>query len=175
VKLVVVCHANVTRSVAAAYLLSIADHGRQLEVRSAGTHVLEGQLVSERTRRAMAQVLGMPTDLSGHRAHQFTDADAEWADLVVAMEGSQVRLLRGQHPTASPRIATLGYLSRCLPEDARPLNARLRSLCLDELDQEDGDDVVDPAGGDDDAYEATIRDLVSRCGAFFARLLPDDG
>jgi protein-tyrosine-phosphatase len=121
----------------------------------------------------MALVLGEPVDLSGHRAHQFNDADAEWAELVLAMEGSQVRLLRGQHPTASRRIATLGYLARCLPTDARPLGERLTSLRLDELDQGDADDVVDPAGGDDDAYEATMRDLVDRCGSFLARLLPE--
>jgi protein-tyrosine phosphatase len=166
VRFVVVCHANVTRSVAAAYLLTSPD----VEVRSAGTHVLEGQRVSERTRRALEFAIGKPVDLSAHRAHELNDADAEWADLILAMEGQQVRLLRRRHPSSSARIATLGYLARRLPADSRPLAERLTSLQLDEVEPADSDDVVDPAGGDDDAYEATMRDLVDRCRELLERL-----
>lgn len=173
VKLFAVCHANVARSVAAAYLLSRVDREPPLEVRSAGTHVLEGQPVSERTMRAMTKVLGEPVDLTRQRAHQFTSEDAEWADVIVTMEWSQVRLLRGLHPTAAGRIATLGYLARTLPADSRELRERLASLRLEDLDDDDHDDVVDPAGGDDTDYEATMRDLVERCSALIARLWPD--
>jgi protein-tyrosine-phosphatase len=172
VRILVVCHANVTRSVAAAYLLShsLDSAGVRYELRSAGTHAGDGQPVSARTRRALAQAIGSEPDLSGYRSHLVVPADLAWADLVVSMEGSQVRLLRRLDPESAPKIATISVLARELPYDDRPLATRIASMDLDLRVVEDDGDVVDPAGGDDEAYEATMSTLVELCGALCARL-----
>ena len=99
-RLVMVCHANVARSVAAAYLLSdlLSRDGVDAEVASAGTHATEGQPVSPKTLVALSDALGAPVTMSAHRAHQLTDEDVAWAQLIVTMEAAQVRALRRWHP-----------------------------------------------------------------------------
>jgi protein-tyrosine-phosphatase len=172
VKILVVCHANVTRSVAAAYLLSRATvpAGRALELRTAGTHAGEGQPVSVRTRDALSKVTGSEPDLRGYRSHQLVGDDLVWADLVIVMEGSQVRLLRRLNPDSSSKVATIAFLARELPSDDRHLAVRVASMGLEHCLVVDDADVVDPAGGDDDAYEATMSRLVELCEALAARI-----
>jgi protein-tyrosine-phosphatase len=167
-----VCHANVARSPAACFLLTGAqdERGLEVELRGAGTHATDGQPVSMRTRAALALALGRPADLSGYRAHQLGPDDVAWADLVIAMEASQVRALRRGHPDAAPRLATLSVLATLLPADPRPLVDRLAALQLAERVPTDDEDVEDPAGGDDEAYAASMRVLVAHCASLRDRL-----
>jgi protein-tyrosine phosphatase len=171
-RVLVVCHANVARSVAAAYLITAAlgDRAAEVEVHSAGTHATEGQHVSARTESALAAVLGAPVGLSQHRARQLTGRDVEGADLVIAMEASQVRALRRGHAQAAGKVATLGLLARELPVGG-DLHARVAAMSLAEREPDDLDDVVDPAGGDDAAYEATMAILAAWCGRLAPRLV----
>jgi protein-tyrosine phosphatase len=170
--ILVVCHANVARSVAAAYLLTgdLATHGVDVEVTTAGTHATEGQHVSSRTESSLAVAIGANVALSSHRAHQLTDADVARADLIVAMEAAQVRTLRRTHKDAASKAATLGLLARELPDAGGPLAARVAAMQLSDREPDDRDDVADPAGGDDAAYEATMADLVERCAQLAQRL-----
>jgi protein-tyrosine phosphatase len=171
-RILVVCHANVARSVAAAYLLTgdLAARGVDVEIATAGTHATEGQHVSSRTESSLAVTIGSTVALSSHRAHQLTDDDVASADLIVAMEAAQVRTLRRTHHRAAPKAATLGWLARELPEGSGPLGARVAAMHLSDREPDDRDDVVDPAGGDDAAYEATMALLVERCAQLARRL-----
>jgi protein-tyrosine phosphatase len=170
--ILVVCHANVARSVAAAYLLTgdLSVRGVDVEVATAGTHATEGQHVSSRTESSLATAIGAPVALHAHRAHQLTDDDVASADLIVAMEAAQVRALRRTHEDAAAKVATLGLLARELPEGSSPLAARVATMQLSAREPDDRDDVVDPAGGDDAVYEATMAVLVERCAQLAARL-----
>lgn len=172
-RLLVVCHANVTRSVVAAGLLeiSVGREGAGLEVRSAGTHASVGQPVSARTRDALAAVMASPPDLAAHRSAPVDAADVDWADLVVAMEASQVQWLRSRHPEAAARTSTLGHLCRSLSPAPPTLAARVAALRLETHVPSAADDVADPAGGDHDAYVATMRELVAQCDALGALLV----
>lgn len=172
VRVLVVCHANVTRSVAAAFLLSEAGEGADvaLEVRSAGTHVLEGQPVSLRTQRALSKAVGTTADLGSHRSRQLVLEDLEWADLVITMEASQVRLIRRMMPLAAPRTATLRVLADEFPRDERPAVDRVASMTLESREPDDHDDVTDPAGGDDPEYEVTMVELLALCRSLAGRI-----
>ena len=169
---VVLCHANVARSVAAGLLLRDAadERGVVLSLRTAGTHATEGQPASQRTVTALTRVTGAPARLGSHRAHQLAEADIEWADLVIAMEDSQVRYVYRVHPAASDRTATLATLSDELPRDGRSVRERIASLGLAERQGTDAGDIEDPAGGGDDAYERAMTALVVRCGELARRL-----
>jgi protein-tyrosine-phosphatase len=158
--------------VAAAYLLGgcVDEAGTAVELRTAGTHATPGQPVSSRTVAALAAVVGVPVALSDHRARQLDGADVAWADLVVAMEATQVRALRRTQPDVARRCATLGLLARELPPERRPLAGRVATLHLDERELDGADDVDDPAGGDDAAYERTMAVLVAWCGELARRL-----
>ncbi len=171
-RILIVCHANVARSVAAAYLLTgaLARRGADVEVATAGTHATEGQHVSSRTETSLATAAGAPVRLSTHRAHQLTDDDVEHADLVVAMEAAQVRAIRRTHASAAGKVATLGLLARELPEDGGALPARVATMALADRDPDDQDDVADPAGGDDAAYDATMAVLSELCAQLARRL-----
>ena len=79
---------------------------------TAGTHVVEGQPMSRRTRAALASV-GLAAD--GHRSHQLTEDDIEEADLILAMAGEHVAYIRRRHPGAAAKTGTLKRLCRDLP------------------------------------------------------------
>ena len=172
VRILVLCHANVARSVAAAVLLEGAtdERGIAIELRTAGTHATEGQPVSARTVTALQRVAGREVPMGSHRAHQLSDEDVEWADLIVAMEDSQVRFVRRAFPGASARVAALSAISTELPADGRPLADRVASLGLAEQQGTGTGDVEDPAGGDDAAYERAMAVLVDHCDELAWRL-----
>jgi len=171
-RVLVLCHANVARSVAAAALLDGATGGRGelVEVRSAGTHATEGQPVSSRTRTALAVAVGRDVPLGAHRAHQVDDDDISWADLIIAMEASQVRWLRRRFPTSAPRAATLADVATRLAGPPGTIAERVAASRLDALEPADEGDVADPAGGDDAAYLDTMQAIAGLCEAVRERL-----
>jgi protein-tyrosine-phosphatase len=168
----VVCHANVARSVVAAHLLhgAVDERGVAIEVASAGTHATTGQPVSARTSSSLAAALGHPVALGSHRARQLSESDLGDADIIIAMEAAQVRAVRRALPEAACKAATLTLLARELPRDDRPVAERVASLALADREPDAHDDVMDPAGGDDVAYAATTAVLVQLCEALAHRL-----
>ena len=169
----VVCTANQCRSPMAEVLLraALARRGTVVDVRSAGL-MAGGAPASGGSVRAMA---ARGLDLAGHRSHRMTAADVAAADLVVAMARVHAREAVVLHPPAWARTFTLKDLVRRgersgprLPEE--PIDGWLervgagrtrRDLLSDDAD----DDVADPIGGPDRAYEATaalLEDLVER-------------
>ena len=159
--LLTLCTGNAARSVLAGALL----RSGPLPVVTAGTHVIEGQPMSRRTRAAL-EAVGLSAD--GHRSHQVTDADIDDAVLILAMAAEHVSWIRRKHPGAASRTASIKRLVRDLAPGPEPLPDRLAALGLSEVDLGAWEDVEDPAGGDDDVYVSCATELAELC----ARLLP---
>jgi protein-tyrosine-phosphatase len=146
------CTGNAARSVmAGAMLRSAAVH-----IVTAGTHVVEGQPMSRRTRDALASV-EMVAD--GHRSHQLTDRDVATADLIIAMAGEHVNFIRRRYPEAAARSGSIKRLCRDLSDGPEPLTERVARLNLAGVVIDGWEDVEDPAGGDDEMYLACAREL----------------
>jgi protein-tyrosine phosphatase len=161
-----VCTGNAARSVMAGVMLEAG--GLDVTVTTTGTHVVENQPVSIRTRRAL-DVVGLQASV--HRSRQLTEADVGAADLIVALASEHVSYIRRRHPAGAPRTATLGFLARNLPVAPTPLAARVAGLGLAGIDPLVQGDVADPAGGDEQTYidcaheiAALIAELVARLG-----------
>lgn len=137
-----------------------------MPVTTAGTHVIEGQPISWRTRDALGG-LGLKAD--GHRSRQLRAADVADADLVVGFEAVHVGWIRRNFPEAAGKTATLKYLVDHLAPSGGTLSWRLQQLGLDAVVLERQEDVDDPAGGDLDDYRACaeqvdhlVRELIPR-------------
>ncbi len=162
-RLLTLCTGNAARSVMAGAMLVSAP----VHIVTAGTHVVEGQPMSRRTRDALGAV-GFRAD--GHRSHQLTDGDIEEADLILAMAGEHVAFIRRRYPEASGRTATIKRLCLQLPLPPPSLVERLGGLGLADLPIEPWEDVADPAGGDDMAYRLCAEELADLCALLLPRL-----
>jgi len=161
----VICTGNAARSVMAGALLD--SHGVWARVTTAGTHVIEHQPMSRRTRDALTAI-GL--DVPAHRSRQVAEADVAGADLVIAMASEHVRYMRRRHPEAADRTATISWLAANLPKGDEPLSQRVRSVDLAAIDADLQGDVKDPAGGDDDEYVECARQLERLVGELVERL-----
>lgn len=157
--LVTLCTGNAARSVMAGAMLLEGP----LPVVTAGTHVIEGQPMSRRTRAAL-QSVGYSAD--GHRSHQITEADIDGSVLILAMAAEHVSYIRRKHPEAAHRTASIKRLVRDLRAGPEPLADRLARLCLDEVEIEAWEDVEDPAGGEDPLYVSCAEELAELCSRF---------
>jgi protein-tyrosine-phosphatase len=169
----VLCTGNAARSVMAGYMLDYlaGARGVGLRVITAGTHTLDGQPMSLRTRAALATIVELDgAPVSRHRSQQLRPVDLASADLVVAMEADHVRYVRRHHPEAAGRTATLRRLCHELPAGPAPLADRVASLHLAGGDLGDGEDVTDPAGGEVAVYVECATELWSLCGDLVGRL-----
>ncbi|MHB8438308.1 MAG: arsenate reductase/protein-tyrosine-phosphatase family protein [Acidimicrobiales bacterium] len=162
---VVLCTGNAARSVMAATMLEQA--GAPVRVVSAGTHVVEHQPMSTRTRDALVSVGIEPPR---HRSRQLSEDDVERADLVVAMAAEHVQFVRRRHPVAAARTATIAWLAEHLPAGAEPLAARVALMGLEHVPPAEQGDVADPAGGSEEDYQHCARQLHGLVGALVERL-----
>jgi len=160
---VTLCTGNAARSVMSGAML----HSAPVRIVTAGTHVVEGQPMSRRTRDALASV-GFGAD--GHRSHQLSDGDVEAADLILAMAGEHVAYIRRRHPQAASKTASIKRLCRDLPATSLPLVERLRLLDLAAVPVEGWEDIEDPAGGEDEAYRSCAKELADLCVELVPRL-----
>ncbi len=160
------CTGNAARSVMAGVMLEATGLG--VRVTTAGTHVVEHQPVSIRTRHAL-DFIGLHASV--HRSRQLTDVDVRSADVVVAMASEHVSYVRRRHPDGAGRTATLRFLAHHLPVAGTPLAGRVAALELASLDPREQGDVADPAGGDEQDYVTCAQELVVLIGEFAPRLV----
>ncbi len=151
---VFLCTGNAARSVVAGAVL--ISERPDLRVTTAGTHVIEGQPVSRRTREALATIgLGV----EHHRSRQLTGSDLIDASLVIGFAAEHVYYVRRNHPEAAARTATLRMLCRELAGGPSPLEQRVAGLELSGAPLQEADDVSDPAGGDQVVFEECAREV----------------
>ena len=134
-----VCLGNICRSPAAAAVFAqlCADAGIDVTIESAGTSDYHVGETAHAHTRAEARRRGIAIE---HRARQFTAADFDRFDLVVAMDRANVRDLRRLAPN----------------EAARDKVVLLRSFAADASGDED---VPDPWGRPEESY-AEMFDLL---------------
>jgi len=164
------CTGNAARSVMARVMFAARSEGHRAV--GAGTLVLEGLPMSQRTRNALAAHGLADPD---HRSRQFGPHHVD-VDLVVAMEPSHVAWIRRHHPEVADRTASLPRLVRDLPPpDAGALAARLASLDLADVEVGDWEEVVDPASGDQPDFDDCATTLDRLVDALVALVGPGDG
>lgn len=131
-------------------------HRPEVEVITAGTHVVDGHPVSRRTREALATV---GFEATGHRSAQLRPPDLPATDVVVAMANEHVEWIRRRHPEAADRTITLHRLVRDLTPAEQPFPERLGLLRPATIELEAWEEVADPAGGELPEYLACAREL----------------
>ncbi|MDK3257125.1 hypothetical protein [Blastococcus capsensis] len=105
-RLLFVCTGNVCRSAAAERLLSAwtADSNERVEVRSAGTQARPGRPMHPRTERALAR---HGVEAGGFTSRRLSDADVDWADLVLTMTGEHRDEVAGISPRGLQKVFTV--------------------------------------------------------------------
>jgi len=157
--IVTLCTGNVARSVMLAYMLTTLAEvdGLDWQIRSAGTHVIEGSAMSSRTRDALLGVSDLGEHRYGaHRSHQLTIEDVTWADVIVTSEANHVHFVRTNFPNGTLKSVLLQQFLREAPRDAS-FDEQLGVVAVREPSK--FFDVDDPAGGDQETYDACARDL----------------
>ena len=106
-RILVVCTGNICRSPMAAALLghNLARHNPAVEVQSAGLAAVVGYPADPLAQELLWE---RGIDLSDHRAQQLTAAMVMDADLVLAMETAQVKMVESMLPGARGRVHRLG-------------------------------------------------------------------
>jgi protein-tyrosine phosphatase len=165
--LLVLCTGNAARSVMAGFMLDALWNGRPgpLHVVTAGTHVIDGQPMGMRTRTALTRIPELDgADFRRHRSRQVHGVDLVRAELVVVMEADHVRFVRRRFPDAAGKTATIRRLCGDLPPAPPALHERVTSLGLADVEVDDAEDVLDPAGHEGDVYAACADELWALCG-----------
>ena len=172
--LLVLCTGNAARSVMAGYMLEALNEGhpdQPLRIVTGGTHTVDGQPMSLRTRTAFARLPELAdADFRRHRSKQVYGVDLVHAELVVAMEADHVRFVRRRFPDAAAKTATIRHLCRVLTPPPPDLATRVKELDLATVEVDDVDDVLDPAGQEGDVYAACVDELWGLCQQLFALL-----
>ena len=158
-RLVTLCTGNAARSVMLGYMFArVADaNGFDWQIRTAGTHAVEGQAMSARTLASLVAIedLGQHA-YRAHRSHQLSDDDVVWADAIVGVEAAHVNFVRSQHPLGRVKTFQLRQLLS-LDDSAESLPQIVTRSAQHDPDAEL--DVPDPAGQSQAQYDQCALDL----------------
>ena len=153
--ILILCTGNATRSVIAGAVLKA--HLPDVEIATAGTMSIDGLPMSWRTKAGFEAVGVKPPS---HRSRQVLPPDLDAATLIIGLAPEHVNWVRREHPSAAPRTATLKRLVRDLADDDRPLAARVAELGLADIELRPWEEVVDPGGGEVEAFIACAQEVV---------------
>jgi len=174
VKIVTLCTGNVARSVMLGYMLTTLSevNGLDWQVRTAGTHVVEGSAMSSRTRDALLSLEDLGEHRYGaHRSHQLDGGDVEWADVILTSEANHVNFVRREYPSGATKTVVLAQLlSESTPDVT--FDEQLHQVAL--MTPSGFFDVDDPAGGDQATYNACAARLWSLSQAFASVVAHDE-
>ena len=163
--ILVLCTGNATRSVIAGAVLQA--HLPHVEIATGGTMSIDGLPMSWRTKAGFEAVGVTPPS---HRSRQVLADDLDRATLIVGLAPEHVNWVRRTHPAAAPRTATLKRLVHDLADDHRPLAERVAELGLADVELQPWEEVVDPGGGEVEAFIACAQEVVPLVDDLAARL-----
>jgi protein-tyrosine-phosphatase len=141
-------------------------------VLTAGTLSIDGLPMSWRTNAGF-EAVGLPRP--PHRSRQVTPDDLDRATLVVGLAPEHVEWVRREHRAAAERTGTLRRLARELPADGRPLPQRVADLGLADVELGGWEEVVDPGGGEVEAFTACAYEVVELVEQLAGRIGTDLG
>jgi protein-tyrosine-phosphatase len=104
-----------------------------VEVKSAGIFAADGGDASAHAK----QVLKDNKISYQHRSQMLTDAEVDWADLIITMTDAHKRSIQQQYPQAAEKVFTL-----------KEYSGEATNL-----------DITDPYGGDLEQYKKTFHEL----------------
>lgn len=171
-KIVTLCTGNVARSVMLGYMLTTISeaNGFDWQVRSAGTHVIEGSSMSGRTREALTRIDELGAHHYGaHRSHQLSADDVTWAEVILTSEADQVRFVQRNFPGHGHKAVQLAQFVRLAPLEG-PFASQLEVVAHVAPSFEM--DIADPAGGDQSTYDACAS-LLWELSQVFATLVAE--
>ena len=165
--ILILCTGNATRSVIAGAVLTA--HLPDVEIVTAGTMSIDGLPMSWRTRAGFESVGVTPPS---HRSRQVVAEDLDRATVVIGLAPEHVNWVRREHPAAADRTVTLKRLARELAADGRPLIERIAELHLAAAELGPWEEVVDPGGGEVEAFIACAQEVVALVDDVADRLRP---
>lgn len=155
------CTGNATRSVLAGELLRRSRP--DLVVETAGTLSVGGRPISWRTRRAF-EAIGL--EPPRHASVQADEEHLAAVDLIVGLAPEHIGWVRREHPSHAPRAATLVRLDRT-PD---PLASWVTGGGPGDVELADWEEVVDPGGGEVDAFVTCAHEIAVLIGRVAPRL-----
>jgi len=153
-KILFVCTGNAARSVMAATMMKAKSP--EHAIRGAGTLSIPGLPMSQRTRSALA---GMGLSDPDHRSRQLEKEDCEWADLIIVFEKEHIEYFKRHHVESLQKTGSLPRLAKELEPGDKNVSERIVELCLDKSIFSSWEEVLDPAGGDQEIFNSCAEEI----------------